>query len=214
MTLSRYRRPLLRLAALAVVGLCALPRADADSIWDRREPRAAYLFEDTRARRVGDLLTIVVREITDINESDQRQMRKESKAGGIFNFKGNVKAGKVLARDATVSMDTSGSANRRFDGRADYTSDRRFLDRMTVTVIDVQPNGNLVIEGCRRRTLTGEDRLLRVSGVVRPVDIGSGNTIQSQSIANFQVTYEGRGPESSFSNQGWVSRFLNVVWPF
>jgi flagellar L-ring protein precursor FlgH len=200
---------------LAVVGLLGvLSHAGADSLWDRRDPRLAFLFEDTRARKVGDLLTIVVRETTDINESDQRQLRKESKAGGLFNFKGNTKAGRFLSRDATIAMDTSGSANRRFDGRADYTSDRRFVDRMTVTVVDVQPNGNLVIEGCRRRTLSGEERVLRVTGVVRPVDIGSGNVIQSQSIANFQVTYEGRGAESSFSNQGWFSQFLNHVWPF
>ncbi len=212
---TRSFTPLVRLGALAVGVLCAaLPHAAADSIWDRREPRSAFLFEDLRARRVGDLLTIVVRETTDINESDQRQLRKESKAGGLFNFKGSTKAGKFLARDATISMDTSGSANRRFDGRADYTSDRRFVDRMTVTVVDVQPNGNLVIEGCRRRKVSGEERLLRVTGVVRPADIGQGNVIQSQSIANFQVTYDGRGPESSYSNQGWVSKFLNYVWPF
>lgn len=207
---SRSRLVLARLAILGVVTLCGvLPSASAESIWDRRLPRAAFLFEDTRARRVGDLLTIVVRETTDINESDQRQLRKESKAAGLFNFKGATKGS-----SASVSMDTSGSASRRFDGRADYTSDRRFLDRMTVTVIDVQPNGNLVIEGCRRRLLSGEERLLRVSGVVRPVDIGSGNIVQSQSIANFHVTYDGRGAESSFSNQGWFSQFLNHVWPF
>lgn len=212
---SRNRVFLPRLTALAVIGLCGLlSPVLADSLWDRRDPRSAFLFEDNRARKVGDLLTIVVRETTDINESDQRQLRKESKAGGLFNFKGNTKAGKLLARDATISMDTSGSANRRFDGRADYSSDRRFVDRMTVTVIDVQPNGNLVIEGCRKRALSGEERLLRVSGVVRPVDIGSGNIVQSQSIANFQVTYQGRGAESSFSNQGWLSQLINHVWPF
>src|SRR5262245_22124975 len=127
------RNPMLlpRLAALAVIGLCGvLSPAVPDSVWDRHNPRAAFLFADNRARRVGDLLTIVVRETTDINESDQRQLRKEAKAGGFFDFKGATKAGKLLSRDATVTMETSGSANRRFDGRADYTSDRRFIDRM------------------------------------------------------------------------------------
>ena len=85
---------------------------------------------------------------------------------------------------------------------------------MTVTVIAVLPNGNLVVEGFRQRVLNHEVRLLRVAGVVRPADISATNTVQSQYIADFIVHYTGRGPESSYTNHGWWGRALNVVWPY
>lgn len=203
-----------RVAAFAVLACLAfLPAVYGDSLWDRRDARAAPLFSDTRARQVGDLLTVVISESTSVNERDQVQLRKEAKAGGLFNFKGNTAAGK-LARDATVNMESGGSANRRFDGSSDVQNNRRFGDRMTVAVVDVQPNGNLVVEGRRKRQIGWETRTLRLTGVVRPIDIGSGNTIQSQSIANFQIGYEGHGPETNFTTQGYLSRALNYLWPF
>ena len=85
---------------------------------------------------------------------------------------------------------------------------------MTVTVIDVLPNGNLLIEGTRRRVVSGEERMLRVSGMVRPSDITVNNLVESQFIANFQVSYGGKGTDSRFTNQGWFSRIVNHVWPF
>ena len=85
---------------------------------------------------------------------------------------------------------------------------------MTVTVVGVLPNGNLVVEGRRCRVITHETRVLVVSGVVRPLDIGPYNTVQSSFIADFQVVYEGKGPESSFTNQGWLGKIVNYVWPF
>ncbi len=197
------------------MGLCiSCPYSWADSLWARRDPRAAFLFYDLRARRVGDLLTIIVRESTDIANSDARKMEKESRASGLFNFKGDTKAGKFLARDATVNFDASGSAQRGFDGKSDYNVDRSFLDRFTVTVVDVLPNANLVIEGCRRQVVSGEMRTLRITGIVRPADIISGNAVLSQQVANLRVTYEGFGPESHFSNQGWLSWLINFAWPF
>ena len=62
--------------------------------------------------------------------------------------------------------------------------------------------------------LSGDERILRISGVVRPIDIGAGNVVESQFIANFQVAYDGKGVETKFTNQGWMSRFVNQVWPF
>lgn len=199
------------------VALCAnaffVGVASADDIWDRRDHRAAHLFIDDRARRVGDNLTVIIVEATDIANSDARKMAKATKAGGIFNFKGSTQAGKT-SRDGVLNFDTSGSSNRTFDGSSNYTTDQKLQDKVTVTVIDVLPNGNLVIEGFRRRLISGEDRVIRLSGVVRPNDIGGSNTVLSQSIANFQVTYTGKGPESKFSNQGYLSKALNVLWPF
>jgi flagellar L-ring protein precursor FlgH len=190
-----------------------LGQSRADSIWDRREPRSAFLFDDSRARRVGDSLVIVIQEQTDINRSDQRKMSKQSKASALFNFKGSSKAGQ-LSRDATIDMSTSGEADRSFAGDSNYVVGQRFTDRVGVTVIDVLPNGNLIVEGYKRVLVADEERTTRITGIVRPDDISLANTVLSQSVANFQITYTGKGPESRFTNQNYFSRLVNILWPW
>jgi flagellar L-ring protein FlgH len=187
--------------------------AGADSIWDRREPRSAFLFYDNRARRIGDLLTVVILETTDIANNDQKQMSKDTKAGSIFNFKGSTKGGK-LARDGQVDFDASGSSTRSFDSKSQLSIDQRFTDRMSVIVIDVLPNGNLVVEGFKQVVVGGEVRTIRISGIVRPIDISLANSVLSQAIANFQITYLGNGPTSRYVKQGYLGRIFNFIWPF
>ena len=204
----------LKTMAILVLALASAPRClKADSLWDRRAPRAAYLFTDNRARRVGDLLTIVVRETTDIDHRDKRANNKNTEAGGIFKFKGSA-VDAVTSRAASADFDSSATSKRTFDSKAEYSSAQQFIDHMTVTVVDVLPNGNLLIEGKRRRVVSGEERAMCVSGMVRPDDIASGNVVQSEKIANFQITYEGKGQESAYTNNGWVGRIMNRVWPF
>lgn len=190
------------------------PLTWADSLWERRDHRAAYLFEDNRARRVGDLLTVQVNEISNVNEQDKRDMDKSTSFHNLLSYKGSSSAGKSVSRSGQLDFDINGSTNRTFQGQAQYSSNRVFTDSITVTVIDVQPNGNLVIEGYRRRVVSGELRTLKVTGIVRPTDIGSGNIVQSQFVANFQISYLGKGPESSFTNQGYWGKALNLLWPF
>ena len=83
-----YPRRVLAVAFCAVVAFATPARAE--SLWERRDPRCAFLFEDTRARHVGDLLTIVVRESTDIGQREKRALDKQSESGGLFNFKGKT----------------------------------------------------------------------------------------------------------------------------
>jgi flagellar L-ring protein precursor FlgH len=111
-------------------------------------------------------------------------------------------------------MNMNGSTQRNFNGSAQLTSDRRFLDRITVMVVDVLPNGNLVIEGYRSRIVGGERRDLRITGIVRPADIGAQNTVESRFVANFRITYIGHGPSSRFIEQGWLGRVWNALWPY
>ena len=184
-----------------------------DSLWDRRDPQTAYLFHDYRARRVGDLLTIVVNESTEFEGLEKREMNKETKTSAGYKFSGNTASDNV-SRNFTADFDGSGVSQRKFDGKNNSSIDRKFLDRMTVTVVGVLPNGNLVLEGYRQRSMNREVRVLRVTGVVRPADIGPSNTVQSQFLADFVVNYAGRGPESSYTNHGWWGRAMNALWPY
>ncbi len=182
-----------------------------DSIWDRRDPRQAFLFEDNRARNVGDLLTIVISESTNAVERETRALDRNSKNTGSLAYKGNSNFGKE--NNATLDVSANSNNRRQFTGSAQISNTRSFVDRMAVTVVDVLPNGNLVVEGYRTRVVGGEERVLRITGVVRPADITTANTILSGNISNFRISYTGRGTSSEFTQQSWFGRLLNNIWP-
>jgi flagellar L-ring protein precursor FlgH len=199
---------------LVPLALGATAAVRADDIWDRRDPRYAYLFQDNRARRVGDLLTVVVSESTTANEREQRALDKNSQASGTGSFSGSTASGGGAGRTGSMGFSLSDAFRKQFSGNAQLTSDRTFTDRMAATVVDIMPNGNLVIEGYRSRVVSGEERVLRVSGVVRPADIGVGNAVPSASIANLKLSYLGRGPASRSLNQNVGGRVVNWLWPW
>jgi flagellar L-ring protein precursor FlgH len=196
------------LFAAAVIPIMVVSTAPADSLWDRRDPRQAYLFDDSRARRVGDLLTIEINEATANNETEQRAMTKGNSAQANFGFSTGSGGG------GGSSISANNNSSRQFNGSAQLTTGRTFTDRLTVSVIDVLPNGNLVVEGYRSRVVAGELRELRITGIVRPIDVTLQNVVQSRFVGNFRISYIGRGPESNFVNQGWFSRIINKLWPF
>jgi flagellar L-ring protein precursor FlgH len=198
---------------VAAAPLLTPSQLSADSIWDRRTQHSAFLYMDNRARRVGDLLTVSVNENTGATNKEERNLKKDTATSAKLNLAASGNAGGA-GRAASGQMNGSNSSDRTFQGSADFASERQLLDQMTVTVVDIMPNGNLVIEGYRRRLVQNEMRLLRVSGVVRPNDIEIPNFVESRFIANFNVSYEGSGVESKFTNQGWLGRIGNKVWPY
>jgi flagellar L-ring protein precursor FlgH len=206
----KYRIALLTILLVAVLET----GADGDSMWLRRDPNLAYLFYDTRARRVGDVLTIAVRENTSFDGMERRQLEKDTKAAANWAFKGAFSQGKSLNHSFATSFNGEADSTRQLNGTANNSIDRKFTDQMAVLVIDVMPNGNLVIEGYRRRVVAKEERTLHVKGIVRPQDIGPGNIIQSQFIADLAISYEGRGQESAYQDNGWLGKIMNVLWPF
>lgn len=191
-----------RLIALAVV-LVASWTAVADDIWSRRDPRIANLFQDNRARNVGDIVTLVINESTTANDREQRQHNKSNTFNGSASIFGVPQV-----------ANSDGSFARTFAGSAQFTGGRTFTDRIALTVVDVMPNGNLVVEGFRSRLTLGEERVLRISGVVRVQDIGAGNVVESSSLANARLSYLGRGPTTRQVNQNFMGRVMNRIWPF
>jgi flagellar L-ring protein precursor FlgH len=202
------------LAALLAAAAPSACFAQGDSMWSRRDPKTAYLFYDYRARQVGDLLTILVSESTEIDNQEKRELEKKTQTSTALNFAGSSSAGANMSRNFANSFTGNVQSGRKLDGTANTTIDRKFTDRMTVVVTEVLPNGNIVIEGGRAQKQGRETRILRVSGVVRPADILGDNTIPSGFIADLRVRYDGRGPESNYTNQGWGGRLMNIVWPY
>lgn len=197
-----------------VLAACLCPSGTrSESVFDRRDRRAAYLFVDNRGRQIGDVLTLVINENTDIDQKENRALDKSSKAGGKWSFASAWTDGSA-DKAAGGSFQGDASSNRSFDGEANFSSQRDMSDRMTVEIIDVLPNGYVVIEGFRTRIISGEERTMRVSGLVRPADVSVTNLVQSQFVAKMKISYVGKGVDSRFVNQGWFSRAMNKLWPF
>jgi flagellar L-ring protein precursor FlgH len=198
---------------LTLALLCVPPAVRADSIWSRRTPRYGFLFSDNRARKTGDILTIVIQETSNVNQNEKRALDKATNTTGTFDFTGSTASDNV-SRTGKVNFQAANTSDRNFSGSAQFTSGRTFTDRLTVTVVDVLPNGNLVIEGRRTRVVSGERRHLRITGVVRPADLSPANTVFSESVANFRIEYTGRGVDTAFSSQGYLGRLFNFLWPY
>ncbi|MCA9053175.1 MAG: flagellar basal body L-ring protein FlgH, partial [Planctomycetaceae bacterium] len=120
--------------------------AVADSIWQRRDPEHAYLFIDSQARRVGDLLTVIISQNTDVQNRDDRELNKTASASEAFSLAGQAGGG-FSQQSSSAALDFSNEADRSFQGGAAYSSERTFQDRFTVSVVDILPNGNLVVSG-------------------------------------------------------------------
>jgi flagellar L-ring protein FlgH len=195
-------------AVLAFAGT-AFSVGRADSLWERRDPRYGFLFQDNRARNIGDTLIVTISETTVTNEQDARNLNRTTAGSGSVTIFDRVRTpanndpgtpGQTLLTAPTQNTAYT------FAGSAANTTNRVFTDRMAVTVVDVMPNGNLVIEGFRSRVVAGEERVLRITGIVRQADIVVGNIIPSGSIANFRISYLGRGPATRNNRPGFLTR--------
>jgi flagellar L-ring protein precursor FlgH len=198
---------------LAAAVPSALP-AQTQTLWDRRDPSVAEMFNDMRARHVGDVLTVLIEETTGSDAQEKRLLDKKTNATSSTSGSGSTSSLGQVLRSFGFGLDLAATSQRTFDSTANSTIARTFTDRMSFVVIDVLPNGNLVVQGCRQRMITREMRTLRLTGVVRPADIGPSNVVQSYYIANLYISYEGRGPESTSTNQNWGGRIFNKLWPY
>lgn len=200
-------------AILAFLPAMSCRESAADSLWKRRNVGRAFLVHDSRARRKGDLLTVLINQSTQMNTQEDKALSKSTNASGAFDLDASSGGGFGISA-ANGNLDFGKSTDRNFSGESSYRNSRAFTDRITVTVLEVLDNGNLVISGMRNSMISGEQRTLVLTGTVRPVDIGPDNTVNSQYIADMETVYEGLGPERHFVRQGWLGRGINKIWPF
>ena len=182
-------------------------------MWEKHTQEHGFLFHDSKARATGDLLTVLVSQDTALGHTEDRGMKKSSGLSGVLDFAGKA-AGGFGEQGADAALDLSNTSDRKFSGAESFTSSQALNDRVTVTVMDVLPNGNLVISGRRRIRIAGEERDMLLSGIVRSFDIGPDNSISSRSVAELEITYESAGASQKFTRQGWLNRHMNTIWPF
>ena len=191
-----------------------LPAARDGSIW-RGETMQNSLFTDQRARGIGDLLTVIVAE----SSTGENKGLTDSKRNSVTNA--NISA--LLGLETTIleripemggSIRLGGSSVNQLKGEANTTRANHLSARITVRIIRVFNNGNFMIEGRRQVRVNEEDQYIVLSGIVRPEDITSVNTISSQYISDAQIFYTGRGVVDDKLRPGWLTRVVDWVWPF
>ncbi|HGY91751.1 MAG TPA: flagellar basal body L-ring protein FlgH [Planctomycetes bacterium] len=192
---------------ITIAGLVFCVSAAGQSLWNPDRPMPS-LFTDTIARNVGDILTVVIDENQIVKNNEISKLEKESSLDAVLeNFD-------ILPNLFEPLPAAKGSSTRKFDGKGTYDKDNSFRTTMSVVVIDRLPNGNLLIEGTRSIIMDGETKSIRLTGLVRSLDVTSGNTVLSSQIANASIAYEGEGFLNQATNRGWFSRLLDIVWPF
>ena len=224
------------LASVAVIG-SGIPQAQANSLWVKAGNTEQSMFADKVARGIGDILTIVVDENTTSTQDADLLTRDEYQGGGgiglAFNqfFNQFLQAAPRLfglnssnaGGNATVpigggnnitipTLDLAASGEWNAGGR---TSNKLTVsNRTAVTVVDVLPNGNLVVEGAKIIRTGVEDQYAYMRGVVRPVDIEHDNTISSTKISDAQVEFVPAGELSESQKKGWLLKAWEKVKPF
>ncbi len=168
-------------------------------------------FGDRRARRVGDVLTVVLIEQTQAQTSSATSTSKTSDLSlpGPTLFGGPVTANGIPFLNNTFSGDRS------FEGGGDSSQSNQLSGSISVRVVEVDASGLMRIEGRKQLRLNQGNETLEIAGWVRPEDIGPDNTLLSNRVADARVRYAGRGALGDANAQGWLARFFNhPLWPF
>ncbi len=174
------------------------------------------IYKDSRAKRVGDILVVEIVETTSGKESASTTTERESSVeGGVSEFFGFEKwLGNHNANFVPSNKSLTVDLKNDFEGTGDTSRNSTVTATLSARVIDITMEGNLVIQGYRETRVNNETQFLILSGIVRPRDISSNNSIQSSHIADARIEYSGTGVISDKQQPGWLARGVDILWPF
>ena len=175
------------------------------------QPRSLSLFEDPKPHRIGDVLTILLQEQTSASKTAETSASKDDE----ISFDVPSILGVAPTHNGSTLLSANIAPEREFSGEADSSQSNSLRGEITVTVVDILPNGNMVVQGEKWLTLNKGKEYIRIAGVVRPEDVSSDNTVTSSKLADAQIAYSGEGFLADSNEQGWLSKFFNSKWwPF
>ena len=216
------------LICVALFGLCACqsphPPKDDDGMSWAAEPaplptngsiyqsgREVALFENPIAHHVGDIVTIVLNEQTAAQKSSTTNTNKATTVA----LPGMTLLGKALTIHGVPILSNNIADTSKFAGEGDSAQSNSLQGFVTVTVQKVLPNGNLYVKGEKWIGINQGQEYVRMTGVIRPIDLSSENSVPSSQVANAKIAYGGKGALADANAQGWLSRFFNSPWtPF
>ncbi|MBS0378653.1 MAG: flagellar basal body L-ring protein FlgH [Proteobacteria bacterium] len=224
--MSRIQNPLVPLLVLCLCAGCQTPKPakqDDAFAWTQEAPppatsgaiyqagREVVLAENPTAHHVGDIVTIVLNEQT----AAQKSATTSTSKGTTITLPGATIIGKPVTIKGNPIFDNSIDDATKFQGQGASAQSNSLTGYLTATVLKVLPNGNLFIAGEKQIGLNQGKEYVRVTGVVRPIDLAADDSIPSYRVASAQITYSGRGAIADANAQGWLSRFFNSPWtPF
>ena len=173
--------------------------------------REVALFENPIAHHVGDIVTIVLNEQTQAQKTSSTNTNKATSVA----LPGMTILGKALTVHGVPIMSNNIADTTKFAGEGDSAQSNSLEGFVTVTVQKVLPNGNLFVKGEKWIGINQGQEYVRMSGIIRPIDLASDNSINSSQVANAKISYGGKGALADANAQGWLSRFFNSPWtPF
>ncbi len=182
----------------------ALPQ----SLW--HDDASKSMFADKRASRIGDIITIIVSESSTASKNNSTVTeKKSSEAAAISSF---LFPGFLAHKAAMPAVDyTSDLAH---NGSGTISDSETVVAKIAVRIVDVLPNGNLVVEGKRETAFSSEHQTIVLHGVVRADDVASDDTVQSYNVADASIQIIGKGTVTDSQNKGWFTRIFDKVNPF
>ena len=166
------------------------------------------LFEDRRARYVGDTMTIVIAETTSASTKSNTNVSRAT------NISASIPTVSGLPGKSLQGLTLSAESENTLAGKGDAAANNVFTGNITVTVIEVLPNGNLLVSGEKQVSIGHGTEYIRLSGVVNPYFISTANTISSANVADARIEYRATGAISEAQVMGWLARFFLSVLPF
>ena len=194
----KFKRMLLILVALLLIPFTI-------KVYGGDYGQAQSLFTDIKAHKVGDILTVLIYEQNSASNKVESKSEKSTQA----SVKGGPGVGPL---DFIPLFSLDGQNSNVFDGKGENTRNGTLRARMSITVVEMKPNGDLIIEGFRTLGISGDRETLTLTGVVRQKDITPDNTIDSYLIADAEIHYTGKGSANTASRPGFVTRFIH--WLF
>ncbi|MCP4985182.1 MAG: flagellar basal body L-ring protein FlgH [Colwellia sp.] len=166
------------------------------------------IYSDSKAHRVGDIISVILSEKTQAKKNAKTELKKEndSRLDAVTGLGGMP----VTIGGESVQFGVSQGSKFKGDSKADQGNS--LSGNISVHVLRVLPNGNLMIRGEKWLTLNNGDEYIRLTGVIRSKDINSNNTIMSNKVANARIQYAGTGSFADANEQGWLVKFFNSSW--
>jgi flagellar L-ring protein precursor FlgH len=171
--------------------------------------------DDHKARRKGDIVTILIAEQASASkQASTGTSRKASTTAGIPKLMGLETSMTGIRNWMDLANLISASSESKFDGTGSTTRNENLSATITAKVVEVLPNGNLMIAGRRNVLVNNEDQLIVVEGTVRSRDISPDNIVSSAQVADARITYSGNGVVSDQQKPGWLTTIFGKIWPF
>jgi flagellar L-ring protein precursor FlgH len=173
------------------------------------------MFINAKARRIGDILTIKIMEVSSAsNQATTKTGRSSSLDAGLEKFFNLEERFPSTSPFFNPFGAVKGAFDSNFDGSGSTARSNALNAYITVRIIDILPNGNLVIQGNREVRVNHENQIITLTGLVRPRDISADNVVQSTYLADARISYSGSGIINERQRPGWLTRVMGKIWPF